>query len=102
MHITNNVERAMFMLQIIPQRCASDTNLGNSFFRPQHKHMPETFPLQTAQGSPQFVALPCDHMGAKVAVRSCLIALVTNPFWHIQYNHHWQRMISSCEGNQRL
>ena len=53
MHITDEVERTMFVAAVIPQRNTFDDGGFDLFDAFQHKDVPEAFPLQPFKCSPQ-------------------------------------------------
>ena len=75
MHIADDVERPVFMFQIVPKRLADDLGSINFLGRAQEMHMPETFSFKQANGIPQLTALLPNDVWPKVAIRA-----VTVPF----------------------
>jgi hypothetical protein len=83
MNIANDVERALFMFQVVPERLTDDLCRVDFFNGGKSKYMAEAFALQATQRAAQVMGLIANYVRPKVAIRTALVAVLTNPFRHI-------------------
>ena len=69
MHIADDVERAVLLLAIVPQRLPLNHRCLD-FFHVQHVNVPESFFLQTAKRTPQILPLVLDDPWLQLCDRS--------------------------------
>src|SRR6266567_2929045 len=102
MHVANNIERSVLVLQVVPQRLPLDDRAFDFLERFEHENMAKALPLKTAQGPMQLLGLLPNDMRTKVAVRPPLVPVVSDPLRQVQDNGHGQTMKLACDFHKWL
>src|SRR6266496_1216136 len=101
-NITDDVERPMLMLQIVPERLPFDEYIINLFRRREFEDVPKAFALQVANRSAQLLALLPDHVRSKIAISAALVSILAKSLREIEYNGDWYYVILTSQSDQRL
>jgi hypothetical protein len=76
---------------------------GVHFFRgTQHVHVAEAFPLEVGQGAAQLAPVLGNHVAAEVAVGAGCVAVLAQPFGHVEHNGHGQAVEFAGQLHERL
>ena len=70
MHVSDDIERTVFVFQIVPERLAFDLDSVDLFRRRENSNVTKAFTPEIAQGLPQSLALIADDVRSEIAVRA--------------------------------
>src|SRR3954463_6981829 len=102
MHVPNDVERPVLVLEIIPKWLTHDADRRDLFRSGQSENMPKSFPLQSAQRPPQLLRLVSNHVRTKLPVWSVLVTLMAELLGQVKHDRNRQNMEFASESDQRL
>src|SRR5437879_4351759 len=102
MNVTDDVERPMLMLKIVPERLALDDYVLNLFRRRKFEDVPKAFALQVANRSAQLLALLPDHVWSKIAISAALVSILAKSLREIEYNSDRYYVKFPRQSDQRL
>lgn len=102
MHVANDVERAMLVPAIVPERLTLDDRRVNFVRSGEAEDVRKAFALEPAQRSSQLLRLISHHVRPKLPIRSAGIALVTEPFRHIENDGDREDVVLARDLDQRF
>ena len=102
MDIADDVKRAVFVLQVVPQRLTLDFCGVNLFGRMQYMDSAKTFPFKISQRPAQLLRLLAYDMRTKRTVWTITVSLVAKLLRQIKNNCDRNAVILPSQGNDRL
>ena len=102
MDIADDVERAVLVPLVVPQRNSLDDRRLHLLGRIQHEDVPEALLLKPTQRTPScdfWLRMTC---GPKSRSARLAVALLAELLWEVEHNRHRQAMVLSGQFHQRL
>ena len=99
-HVADDVERALFLAEIVEQSGPGDDGRGDLVRAAQHVDGAEALPAQVVQAAPQLAALAADHVRAEVAVRAFGVALGAQLLRQVQDDGRGQHVVLAGQQDQ--
>ena len=100
MHVADEVERAVLLLAVVPERLALDSDGIYLGFRAQDEDVAEAFALEGGEGAAQLLALAANDVRAEGTVRTMDVAVLADTFGEIQDDGNRERVIAPREGDE--
>src|SRR5271165_6953074 len=100
--IADDVERAVLVPLVVPQRNTLDNRRLNLLGRVEHEDVPEALPLKPTQRTSELRLLVADDVRAEVPLGSLAVALQTELLWEVENNCYRQAMVLSGQFHQRF
>ena len=100
--IADDVEWAVLVPLVVPQRNTLDGRRLNLLGRVEHKDVPEALPLEPPQRPSELRLLVADDVRAEVPVGSLAVALQTELLWEVENNCYRQAMVLPGQLHQRF
>src|SRR5687768_6062384 len=97
MHITDDVERPLLMLEVIPEWLAFDRHRVHLFGRRDLEYVAEAFALEVPQRTAELLALLPHDVRAEVSVGPLSVPLLAEFFRQIKHDGDRQAMIFAGE-----
>ena len=102
MNIADDVERAVLVPLVVPQRHPLDGGRFDLFGALQHEDVAEAFPSEATERPPQLRLLLADDVGAEVAVVREPVALLADRLGQVQHDGDRQAVVLPGQLDQRL
>ena len=102
MDIADDVERAVLVSLVVPQRNSLDDRRLDLLGRVEHEDVPEALSLKPPQRPPELRLLIADDVRAEVPIGSLAVALQAEFLGQVEHNRHRQAVILPGQLHQRL
>src|ERR1700730_17582163 len=86
MHVPDDVERSVLMLQVVPKRLSHERGRGDLLWTRQHEDMTEAFAFKPPKRTPQLLGLVSDDVRAELPVGPTLITFVADLLLQVQHD----------------
>ena len=101
-NVADDVERAMLLPPVNPQRLPHDTRSLDHVRRAQDRDVAKALAPQVAERAPQLLTVLPDHVGTEVAVGPVAVALLAQLGRQVEDNSYRQHVGCPCQLHQRL
>jgi hypothetical protein len=93
MDIADDVERAMFVREVVPEGPPFNGDSLNFLHGIELKDVSETLSLEPSQGTPKLLMLPPDHVPSEIATVSLSVPLPTHSLRYVEHNRHRKEVV---------
>src|SRR5215216_1978641 len=100
MYVTDNVERSMLLLAVVPERLAFDSDCGHLFRLREFVDVTKAFTFEIAQRASQLLALLPYYMWTKTAIGSFAISILAKTIGQVEHDSDWNDVILACQCHQ--
>ena len=101
-HVADDVERSVLVLQVVPERLALDADGIHLLGGGEHEDVAEALALEATERPAELLSLLTNDVGPEVPVLATAVPLQTEALGKVEHDRDRQAVVASRERDERL